>query len=254
MREWLRCPLRESLLSEGWAAPPNWDHRPVLWIGNAVHAAMAAFLVGADPDVGHEALTNSMGLQWRQPPVHTAWTLEGATRKARAAYEAILETKYGSIAVYDVVAVERRLKYGTPDLVYRVDDGTEPGPLRVVDWKVRKRAPREMRAWDHDWQLWHYVWEVTQEWVRPAAAEVCVVILEPRVQVVIHEVTVTAERLAAWEAQAAHWWSLREAMNGAPAANWAACSLPYYDCEFKAHCHESASLDAFYVKESDDAV
>src|SRR2546428_14125118 len=80
--------------------------------------------------------------------------------------------------------------------------------FRSLYWKVSSKAPREMRAWDHDWQLWQYAWEVSQ--VKPVdQVEVCVITLEPRVQVMIHEVPVTAARLEEWEHAAGWAWAWR---------------------------------------------
>jgi hypothetical protein len=90
---------------------------------------------------------------------------------------------------------------------------------------------------------------VAQRWERPAAVEAAVIVMEPKVTLVVHEVAVTEERLVAFEQQ---WTEAAESHKYQSGPRWTGCDLPYYPCEFIDHCHRGASLEIFYQRETED--
>ncbi len=186
LREWLRCPLRASLLEQGWRAPIDWDREPLMWMGSAVHAGIAEAMNAKKEGRANKVetvYTASLKRDWQEPPRVTPWTWDRSVKLVGGGVAAAL-ARY-PLGASQILAVEYETGLGKPDLIYRANDGD----VRVVDWKCHRKVPREIPSYDTDWQMWHYAWLCRElSFGTPSAVEVTNIMFEPRIDVIVHTI------------------------------------------------------------------
>lgn len=241
MKEWLRCPYRATLRGLGWRAPLDWQRDPLLWIGQSIHSAMAAHFQRGSPDT---SFAHTLDEYWQEPPVEAPWPRHRASRVGLGL--ATLAMVRFDPCVDSVVAVEYETGFGKPDLVYV----HKAGDVRVVDWKFHRRTPREMQAYDTDWQMWHYAWLCRYKgWGTPSMVEVVNLIAEPKLDIIVHEIPITTERLDQWASEASVLWDQFSHRSPFDRRGWSGCDVPFYPCEFKPVCHWGIRLEDGFRKD-----
>lgn len=174
----------------------------------------------------------------------TEWTLEGLSKLITMGLKAGIKT--GFPLGGEIVAVEEKLEYEVPDLIYR----NVEGELIVIDHKVVVRqspdyVDSKLMSYDTSWQLAHYAYKVTDRYQEPCRTGVHLITLSPKIKAYTHFTPRwTDERLAMWGQDASEVWKdMKEAeINNNYRRNWNHCqaygTTPERRCEMFTLCHE----------------
>lgn len=242
-QDFQRCP-RLYDLNKRWT--PEFEWKPEIAMGNAIHAGLAEryrdYLTGDGDEPDKVALYNLgghwLGDQVSEMPIEAAGRIVG-----KCLGEALKVDLLGSTG--RVVAVEQEMgpEQCHPDLVIAHNENW----LQVIDWKFSltlkpEWVAKRLASYETLWQLWHYAWRVQQEFGLPCK-QITVVQMAglPKAFAKRVDYEVTPALLKAWEAGARQWWALMASGFNAP--NFDGCRKygENYLCWAYDGCHRLAA-------------